>query len=104
MKRRFQRTRLEREIARAAVATRERPGAREMSPTVLGSEGCLLQAASAINLKTLSFKDGREFEPKRTFLEIEVCFSLLVRNSYGVQGLTLGKVPTVGIPRGSPCH
>ena len=36
------------------------PGAPEMSPTVLGSESCLLQAASARNLKTLSFKDGRE--------------------------------------------
>ena len=32
-----------------------------MSSTVLGSERDLLQAASAINLKTLSFKDGREF-------------------------------------------
>ena len=33
---------------------------REMSPPVLGWEGCLLWVASANNLKTLSFKDGRE--------------------------------------------
>ena len=58
-----------------------------MSPSVLGSDSWLLQVASAINLKTLSFKDGREFSGK-SVLSFLGCFQASLGCSWALPKLS----------------